>query len=70
VRIICPESVVGIVADIPDDDCLDQENILDYTLITAMGLLRVGADTLVGIGDEEVVEKATTKKKLGKVLKN
>lgn len=55
VQIIYPESVVGILAS---------EEVLDYTLITALGLLRVGADTILGQDDVQ------SKKKMKKVLKN
>lgn len=64
IQIIYPESVVGISSALPDQDGLDGEQLLDYTLITAMGLLRVGADTLASIDDEE------EETKLKKVLKN
>ena len=52
-----PEQIEGIVND------TDRE--LDHTFITAMGLLRVGIDTLVGT-DEDTGIRA----KLAKLLKN
>ena len=55
--IIDPETIDGI------DNVTDRE--LDHTFVTAMGLLRVGMDTLVG-----VPENGSLKAKLSKLLKN
>jgi cell division protein FtsA len=57
VSLIDPDQIEGIVND------TDRE--LDHTFITAMGLLRVGIDTLVGT-DEDTGIRA----KLAKLLKN
>ena len=57
VNIIDPETIEGI------ENETDRE--LDYTFITALGLLRVGMDTLVG-----VPENGSLKAKLSKLLKN
>ena len=53
---ITPEEVIGIV------DTTDRAN--DHTFITAMGLLRVGYDTMVGSSDSD-----TIKDKLNKLLR-
>ena len=55
--IIDPETIEGI------ENATDRE--LDYTFITALGLLRVGMDTLVG-----VPENGSLKAKLSRLLKN
>ena len=57
VNIIDPETIEGI------DNATDRE--LDHTFITALGLLRVGMDTLVGVPDN-----ASLKAKLSRLLKN
>ena len=57
VNIIDPETIDGIEND------TDRE--LDYTFITALGLLRVGMDTLIG-----VPENSSLKAKLSRLLKN
>ena len=57
VNIIDPETIEGI------ENATDRE--LDYTFITALGLLRVGMDTLVG-----VPENGSLKAKLSRLLKN
>lgn len=56
VHYIQPADVIGIT------DSTDQVN--DHTYITAMGLLRVGYDTLVGSGDGD-----TIKEKLNRILR-
>ena len=43
----------------------DTDRELDHTFITAMGLLRVGIDTLLGTGDDKSI-----KAKLARLLKN
>ena len=57
VNLIDPDTIEGIEND------TDRE--LDHTFITAMGLLRVGMDTLVG-----VPENSSFRAKLSKLLKN
>lgn len=57
VSLIEPDTIEGIEND------TDRE--LDHTFITAMGLLRVGMDTLVGVPDN-----TSLKAKLSKLLKN
>ena len=57
VNLIDPDTIEGIEND------TDRE--LDHTFITAMGLLRVGMDTLVG-----VPENSSFRVKLSKLLKN
>jgi len=57
VNIIDPDTIEGI------ENATDRE--LDYTFITALGLLRVGMDTLVG-----VPENSSLKAKLSRLLKN
>ena len=57
VRLIEIEDVIGIVND------TDRE--LDHTFVTAMGLLRVGIDTLIGVGNTNSI-----KAKLARLLKN
>ncbi len=57
VNLIDPEDIPGITND------TDRE--LDHTFITAMGLLRVGIDTLLGTGDDKSI-----KAKLARLLKN
>ncbi|MBR3176999.1 pilus assembly protein PilM [Candidatus Saccharibacteria bacterium] len=57
VSIIEPDMIEGI------ENVTDRE--LDHTFVTAMGLLRVGMDTLVG-----VPENGSLKAKLSKLLKN
>lgn len=57
VNIIDPDTIEGI------ENTTDRE--LDYTFITALGLLRVGMDTLVG-----VPENSSLKAKLSRLLKN
>lgn len=57
VNIIDPDTIDGI------ENVTDRE--LDYTFVTAMGLLRVGMDTLVG-----VPENSSLKAKLSRLLKN
>ncbi len=57
VNIIDPETIDSIEND------TDRE--LDYTFITALGLLRVGMDTLIG-----VPENSSLKAKLSRLLKN
>ena len=51
-----PEQVIGIVDETGD--------VSDHTFITAMGLLRVGYDTLIGSGDDDSV-----KDKLNRLLR-
>ena len=50
--------------DVPDMTN-DTDRELDHTFITAMGLLRVGIDTLLGTGDDKSI-----KAKLARLLKN
>lgn len=57
VSIIEPDTIEGI------ENATDRE--LDHTFVTAMGLLRVGMDTLVG-----VPENGSIKAKLSRLLKN
>lgn len=57
VNLIDPDTIEGI------ENATDRE--LDHTFITAMGLLRVGMDTLVG-----VPENSSFRAKLSKLLKN
>lgn len=57
VNLIDPDTIEGIEND------TDRE--LDHTFITAMGLLRVGMDTLIG-----VPENSSFRAKLSKLLKN
>jgi cell division protein FtsA len=57
ISIIEPDSIEGI------ENMTDRE--LDHTFITAMGLLRVGMDTLIGVPDS-----SSLKAKLSKLLKN
>ena len=49
--------------DIPDITN-DTDRELDHTFITAMGLLRVGIDTLLGTGDDKSI-----KAKLARLLR-
>lgn len=57
ISLIEPTDIPGIVND------TDRE--LDHTFITAMGLLRVGIDTLIGTGNDNSI-----KAKLARLLKN
>jgi len=57
VNLIDPDTIEGV------ENATDRE--LDHTFITAMGLLRVGMDTLVG-----VPENSSFRAKLAKLLKN
>lgn len=57
VSLIEPETIEGI------ENTTDRE--LDHTFVTAMGLLRVGMDTLIG-----VPENGSLKAKLSRLLKN
>lgn len=57
INLIEPEEIAGI------DNATDRE--LDHTFVTAMGLLRVGMDTLVGTDDNTGI-----KAKLARFLKN
>ena len=57
ISLIEPDSIEGI------ENMTDRE--LDHTFITAMGLLRVGMDTLIGVPDS-----SSLKAKLSKLLKN
>ena len=57
VDIIDPDTIEGI------ENVTDRE--LDHTFVTALGLLRVGMDTLVG-----VPENSSFRAKLSKLLKN
>ncbi len=57
VSLIDPDEIAGI------DNETDRE--LDHTFVTAMGLLRVGIDTLIGTGDD-----VSLKAKLAKFLRN
>jgi cell division protein FtsA len=59
VRYISPESVVGII------DTTDKLN--DHTFITAMGLLRVGLDTIGQ--NEEIDESITVRDRINRILK-
>ena len=56
-NMIDPETIDGI------ENETDRE--LDHTFVTAMGLLRVGMDTLVG-----TPENGSLKAKLAKLLRN
>jgi cell division protein FtsA len=47
VHLVKPGDVVGI-----DDETGD---VRDHTMITAMGLLRVGYDTMIGVTDDDSV---------------
>ena len=53
IQLISPEDVPGI------ENSTDKE--LDHTFVTAMGLLRVGMDTLVGVGDNKSFRARLTK---------
>lgn len=53
IQLISPENVPGI------ENLTDRK--LDHTYITAMGLLRVGMDTLVGVGDNRSFRARLTK---------
>lgn len=53
---IKPEEVIGIIDK--------TGNITDHTFITAMGLLRVGYDTMIGISDNDNI-----KEKLNRILR-
>ena len=55
-KIIHPSEVVGITDTTGDAN--------DHTFITAMGLLRVGYDTMVGSSDSD-----TIKDKLNRILR-
>lgn len=57
VRLIEIDDVAGIVND--------TDRQLDHTFVTAMGLLRVGIDTLIGVGNSNGI-----KAKLARLLKN
>lgn len=56
VQLISPKDVIGI------EDTTDKAN--DHTFITAMGLLRVGYDTMMGSSDAD-----TMKEKLNRILR-
>ena len=57
VSLIDPDDIAGL------ENCTDRE--LDHTFVTAMGLLRVGIDTLIGTGND-----TSLKAKLAKFLRN
>ena len=57
VSLIDPDEIEGI------ENATDRE--LDHTFVTAMGLLRVGIDTLIGTGDDH-----SLRAKLARLLKN
>ena len=56
-NLIDPDTIEGVENETDRD--------LDYTFVTAMGLLRVGMDTLVG-----APENGSLKAKLAKLLRN
>ena len=57
VNLIDPDDIEGIIND--------TDRQLDHTFVTAMGLLRVGLDTLVGVKSSDSI-----KAKLARLLKN
>ena len=57
VSLIDPDDIAGV------ENATDRE--LDHTFVTAMGLLRVGIDTLIGTGND-----TSLKAKLAKILRN
>jgi cell division protein FtsA len=57
VSLIDADEIEGI------ENATDRE--LDHTFVTAMGLLRVGIDTLIGTGDDH-----SLRAKLARLLKN
>ncbi|GAC1392373.1 MAG: cell division protein FtsA [Candidatus Saccharimonadales bacterium] len=61
IQYIQPEQVVGIVDT--------TGSVIDHTFITAMGLLRVGLDTLQQQDDGAEPKKGTMKDRLNKILK-
>jgi cell division protein FtsA len=59
VRYIAPESVIGIVDT--------TEDLNDHTFITAMGLLRVGLDTIGQ--NEEITDTVTVRDRINRILR-